>query len=135
MHRLFLFFLLLTALTINACGGNQTGPSGLQVTLEPPTTGQAEPQLTIQVADSQGQPVTDARVTVEGNMTHAGMAPVISDAVTDDADGAADGRYRVPFQFTMLGDWVLTITIQQAGGSASEQNIEVIVSDQSVIVK
>jgi hypothetical protein len=135
MHRLIYFLLLVTVLAITGCGGDQTSPNGLQVTLEPPTTGQAEPQLTIQLTDSQGQPVTDATLSVEGNMTHAGMALVMSNAITDPADGVADGRYHVPFQFSMLGDWILTVTVQRADGSTSDQNIEVIVSEQSVIIK
>ena len=46
-----------------------------------------------------------SEIVVEGNMTHAGMAPVIDTARAEDP-----GRYGISdFGFTMAGDWILTI--------------------------
>jgi hypothetical protein len=74
-------------------------------------------------------------VTVEGNMNHAGMVPVLADPVRDDADGVADGSYRIPFQFTMLGDWIITVSVERADGAEVEQNIEATVGDQGVNIR
>lgn len=118
-----------------ACGRQTAATSDLQITLAPAPEGAAGTYLTVQVADLQGQPVTDATVALEGNMNHAGMAPVITEEVQDQADGAADGVYRVPFGVTMLGDWIITVRVARPDGTETEQNIDVTVSDGVVEVK
>lgn len=118
---------------LSACGGggtsNETG--GLQIMVVAPT-GMAADTLVIHLLDQADQPVTDAKVAVEGNMNHAGMAPVFTDSVTDEADGAADGHYQLPFTFTMLGDWILTVTVDQADGTTVTKDIELNVSDAGI---
>ncbi len=68
-------------------------------------------------------------------MNHAGMMPVITAAVHDGDDGTADGAYRVPFSFTMLGDWIITAAITQANGSTLHQAIQASAADSGVSVK
>ncbi|MFN8488340.1 MAG: FixH family protein [Caldilineaceae bacterium] len=119
-----------------ACGGSSSAnnASGLQITLVPPEG--ANPQfLVVQLADQAGKPVTNATVSLEGNMQHAGMAPVTGQAVQDNADGKEDGRYQVPFAFSMLGDWVITVSVKGADGKTAQRDIPVTVSDQGVKVK
>jgi copper(I)-binding protein len=65
-------------------------------------------------------------------MNHAGMIPVLADPIADDADGSADGRYHLPFTFTMLGDWILTVTVTQADGSSFSRNLEVRAASDSI---
>jgi len=91
--------------------------------------------LTVQLADSAGQPITDATVSLEGNMNHAGMAPVLADGVSDDADGAADGAYQIPFKFTMMGDWIVTVHVERPDGSKSTQDVEMTFMDGKAQVK
>ncbi|MEX2501015.1 MAG: FixH family protein [Trueperaceae bacterium] len=56
--------------------------------------------------------VDGAEVDVVGDMTHAGMEPVIADAPMD-----ARGLYRTDdFAFTMAGDWILTVTANLPDG-------------------
>lgn len=47
-----------------------------------------------------GKPVTGARIRLEGNMSHAGMAPVFADA-----SEIEPGRYQSTMEFSMAGDW------------------------------
>ncbi len=69
----------------------------------PPPVGQS--RLIISLADSAGAPVEGAFVVVEGNMSHAGMVPVV-----DTAQAEEPGRYGISdFSFTMAGDWVLDL--------------------------
>ena len=68
-------------------------------------------------------------------MQHAGMAPVMVNGVPDEADGVQDGKYQLPFRFTMLGDWVLTVSIQRADGTKAQQDINVTAGEQGVTVK
>ena len=91
--------------------------------------------MTVKLAATNSQPITNATVSLEGNMNHAGMAPVITGAVHDGDDGAVDGAYRVPFTFTMMGDWIITVDITQANGSALHQDIQASVGDAGVSVK
>ena len=104
-----LLFLLLPALLLWACRGQEgAGASNLALDVEisptPPVVGPA--RLIITLTDGAGSPVDGAEVRVEGNMSHAGMVPVL-----DTAGARGQGLYVVPdFRFTMGGDWILTVT-------------------------
>lgn len=108
--RRFMAVLLgvVVVVTTAACRGDfDVGDPGLVVSLAvsptPPMVGEA--RLIISLADSAGHPISDAIVEVEGNMTHAGMVPVIDTATAEDP-----GRYGISdFRFTMAGDWVLDV--------------------------
>lgn len=102
-------------------------PADVAISILPPEAG--APYLKVNVIDAAGAPVTDAQVSLEGNMNHAGMAPVVSDPVFDDADGAADGVYQVPFEFTMLGDWIITVSVETADGKAAGAEVDVSVRE------
>lgn len=115
--------LLALMLLLSACRGQAAAPSDLQVRLDispsPPAVGQAE--VAVELADTNGSPVEGAAVTVEGNMTHAGMAPV-----RVRARGTGGGRYVVPdYQFTMAGDWVLTVEATLPGGGQARREFAV----------
>ena len=125
---------LLVALLSAGCGGTPPAATqDVQVTLEPAPAGEA--YLIAVVNDADGAPITDATVALEGNMNHAGMVPVLGEPVRDDADGTADGRYRVPFEFTMLGDWIMSVTVTKADGSEAKTDIDLNVADAGVTVK
>ncbi len=127
--------ILLASTSLVACGREKSTNTGnLKVTLIP-ASGKDGQAVTVQLTDADGQPVTAAVVSIEGNMQHAGMAPVMANGVRDEADGAKDGKYPVPFSFTMLGDWVLTVSIQRADGTKVEQDINATVNEQGVTVK
>ena len=130
-----LILLVCTGL-IAACGRQaSTDDSGIQVTLLPSPAGQAGEFVTIRLSDATGQPVTDASVGLEGNMNHAGMAPVFTDSRLDSADGSSDGLYTIPFQFDMLGDWIVTVLITNADGATVRRDISVNVSTEGISVE
>lgn len=67
-----------------------------------PAVGPADVVVRLSVG---GEPVRDAEVEVTGDMTHAGMVPVIAAAHESEP-----GVYRTDdFAFDMAGDWVLTV--------------------------
>ena len=70
---------------------------------DPPVQGAAV--LVLRLSDAEGRPVTGASVSLKADMTHAGMAPVL-----DDAEEVGEGLYRMSFEWTMAGDWVLTVS-------------------------
>lgn len=130
LWRVVLPLLLLLPLLV-ACGSDEeaSATASVQITLLP---GQNANELQVQLRDLAQAPITDATVALEGNMNHAGMVPVLVDPVRDDADGATDGIYRLPFQFSMLGDWIVTVTATLADGSEATKDIEVTVTDGGV---
>ena len=59
-----------------------------------------------------GEAETGATVRVIGDMTHAGMAPVLADAVeTEPGVYVAEG-----FAFTMAGDWIVDAEVTTEDG-------------------
>ena len=57
--------------------------------------------------------VSGATVEVTGDMTHAGMVPVITEASESEP-----GLYRADdFEFTMAGDWIITAEVELPDGS------------------
>ena len=127
--RMALFFV--SILLITACGAQNNGAATnkTQVKLSAPPAGG---QLAVAVTDAGGAPITDATVSLEGNMNHAGMAPVMTDGVADDADGAADGVYHLPFEFTMNGDWIITVSAKLADGATETHDIDLTVTGDDV---
>ena len=103
-----LLLLVLAALSIAGCRGGEA-PDGTVLTMTlamsptPPGVGPA--RLIITLHDSTGAPVDGATVSVEGNMSHAGMVPVFGSALEGEP-----GTYTISdFTFTMAGDWILTL--------------------------
>ena len=129
--------ILMLALSIGACNRatDSTAAAGLHVTLVPATEGVQGDHLVVEIVNADGLPVTDVTVSLEGNMTHAGMVPVLTESVWDGADGSEDGRYHVPFQFTMLGDWIVSVKIENRDGDHFSQDVDVTATDTAVVVK
>jgi YtkA-like len=76
--------------------------------------------VTLRLSDSAAQPVTGAHIKIEGDMTHAGMAPVFGDAKE-----VEPGRYQSPLVFQMAGDWVVLLHITLPDGKKLEQQFNV----------
>lgn len=65
------------------------------------------------VVRKDGEPVDGADVRVTGDMTHAGMQPVLSAAPAH-----GDGVYVTDeFAFTMRGDWIITVDVTYPDGT------------------
>ena len=108
--------MLALLITLPACGRIQQNQSQsvsvtLEMILEPEQPAVGPAQLIFTLTDEQGQPINDAALAVEGNMTHAGMVPVVSQAEVGET-----GHYVVPFEWTMGGDWVVTVETTLANG-------------------
>jgi periplasmic copper chaperone A len=126
--------LILIALLLAACqssgSSSKNDNTDVQISLQPVPE---EETMTVLLTSADGTPITDATVALEGNMNHAGMIPVLAEDVTDDADGSADGHYRLPFTFTMLGDWIITVNVTLADGSSFSRNLDVRASENEIV--
>jgi hypothetical protein len=69
---------------------------------------------------STGQAVGGARVSLEAEMSHPGMAPVLADA-----SEIAPGKYEGRIQFSMAGSWVILLHITLPDGKKIEREIRV----------
>lgn len=118
--------LLLIAALLAACRGPAADTdSDLQLTLqvEPAPAQVGDATLVVTVTDGDDQPVDDAVVDVEGNMTHPGMVPV-----TARVEGGAQGIYRLPFTWSMGGDWVVTVTARLPDGRQAQGDFPISVA-------
>ncbi len=99
-----------------------TADSGLQIDLITPLFAPVSGPATLHVElrDEAGNPVQDATVRVRGDMSHAGMLPVLGEA-----DRVRDGVYDIPFEWTMGGDWVLTVDAELPDGRRATDRFNV----------
>ncbi len=77
----------------------------LRLAVDPDPAAVGDAALLITLTTFDGQPIDGAQITVRGDMNHAGMQPVLSGGAESE-----NGVYRVPFRWTMGGDWIVTIT-------------------------
>ena len=85
--------------------------------LFPPPVGQCP--LAVRVTDEKGNPLEDLQVSFRGDMTHAGMAPIM---VT--AEHAGTGTYRALMDWTMAGDWVITVDVALSDGRRASRQFD-----------
>jgi hypothetical protein len=124
--------LALITVLILAAGCRQStqmaGPDGDGggVTIElilPDAPVMGESTLGVRLVASDGAPVGGAAVEVRGDMAHAGMVPVIATA----APAEIAGEYAAPFEWTMAGHWIVTVTATLADGRVVADEFEVMV--------
>lgn len=112
-----LLIVLLALLTLGGCRGDDRGElRGIRMDVAtaptPPVVGPS--RVVVTLSDGDGAAMAGADLRLEGTMTHAGMVPVIREAVPD-----GGGRYRVDdFEFTMGGDWILRAHVILSDGRA-----------------
>jgi len=85
---------------------------------QPVRVGQAT--IAIQLADASAKPVTHAKISVEGDMSHPGMSPIFATATE-----TSPGMYTAQLDFNMGGDWVVLSHIALADGRKLERRIDV----------
>jgi YtkA-like len=85
---------------------------------DPPQVGPAIVQL--KLADPAAKPISGARITVEADMSHAGMAPVF-----EEASETEPGQYQAHLKFAMVGDWIILLHIRLPGGQKLERQFSV----------
>lgn len=112
------------AVTICATSCHRQANAAQDITVRETVTPQparvGETTLSVQLTDAHGRPVSHARIAVEGDMAHPGMAPVFSQA-----QEAAQGNYKSSLDFNMGGDWVVLLHITLADGRKIERQVDV----------
>ena len=85
----------------------------------PYAVGNATLIVTVSQGD-QNEPVPGLTVSARGDMNHGGMAPVLADGVESDP-----GVYRIPWEWTMAGDWLVDVTLRSAEGAEVTQTVDI----------
>jgi len=88
-----------------------------EVSPQPPRVGPVT--ITLKPAKS-GIPLTGARITLEGNMSHGGMAPVFAEATE-----IAPGHYRAIMELSMAGDWFVQVHLSSSDGRKLDYQFEI----------
>ncbi|MCA9925393.1 MAG: FixH family protein [Anaerolineales bacterium] len=92
----------------------------------PPVVGSSD--LVLRVTDVvTGMPIDDAYLSVKGDMEHDGMMPVLTSA-----KAGLDGEYVIPFEWTMGGDWIVTVDATLADGMQVTQDFNLVVDGDEV---
>lgn len=131
---LVLLAMTMAVLLGSGCGRESRNASSanaqISLTAIPFPAAVGQSRLVIQVSDPAGKPISDAALSIKGDMTHAGMVPVLA-AVQG---GDAQGYYQVPIEWTMAGDWVVTVEVILANGTSTQKrfNLSVLSEDEAV---
>ena len=88
------------------------------VSPQPPRVGVVT--ITLKAMDGANKPVTGARITLEGNMSHAGMAPVFADAKE-----TAPGSYISNIELSMAGDWYVVAHVTLPDSRKVDRQFEI----------
>ncbi|MEI2691013.1 MAG: FixH family protein [Anaerolineae bacterium] len=75
----------------------------LAISPEPAIVGPAS--LELRLTDASGAALPGARVALKGDMSHAGMQPLLADAAE-----TTGGIYQAQWTWSMAGDWLVTAT-------------------------
>jgi nitrogen fixation protein FixH len=127
---------LILLLVLAACG-SQGKPTTSSVDLHLALTAESEKQavgettLIVTLSTAKGEPVDGANVKIHGDMDHEGMA-----SIDRESSESSNGEYRVPFEWTMGGGWVVNVTARLPDGSEVSKKFDFFVdavSSQSII--
>jgi YtkA-like len=76
--------------------------------------------VAFRLTDAAAKPASGARITLEADMSHPGMAPVFGEA-----QEVSPGRYQSHLEFSMAGDWVILLHIKLSSGQKVERQMDV----------
>lgn len=111
-------FVVLCLVALAACRQTATGPvDGAPDVAMTLATADDAPlvmgpfQWLVTLHDADGQPIDDAAISLRGDMNHAGMVPVEATAAPQ-----GDGAYLADFEWTMAGEWFVTVEATLSDG-------------------
>jgi hypothetical protein len=111
------------ALTIAlaACAPSPDATANVEMTCKvSPMPARVGPAIVDLELKEKGQPLTGAKLRVEGDMNHAGMVP--SQGSVHESGG---GLYRAELELTMRGDWIIVVDADLADGRTLERTFDV----------
>ena len=103
------------------CSKSLGAPSGITFTYEsdPKSPCVGLNSFTVTLTNTSGERLAGAHVSLEGDMSHAGMPPVFGE-ITE----LAPGRYQGKLDLDMRGDWIVLFHITLASGKTFDEQVE-----------
>ena len=120
----FVGLLVVTSVLLAACGGSATPnasakPVNIQVESDPSPAVVGDAELVFTITDASGNLIEGARVDVSADHTDmSGMGK--SGAATDQGSG----RYSINANFSMTGNWKLTVYVRNDAGLDYKEDID-----------
>lgn len=74
--------------------------------------------ISLELTEPDGSPIKGAKVTAEGNMSHAGMVPIYFTF-----EETSPGRYLAKTRLTMAGDWILSVAAKTSDNRSVTRDI------------
>ena len=129
MRNLITLLTLLLSLTLVGCGRisqqpDQAADVAIDLAVNPDPPGIGSTRLSVSLTAADGSPIDGARLHIKGDMTHAGMQPVLAEI-----DGGRGGIYETPFEWTMGGDWIVTVSAELPDGRRTARQFTYTVED------
>ncbi len=124
MRRLFFIsILVLASVLLSACGGAATPaasppskPANIAVSTNPNPPVMGDLELVFTITDADGNPIEGATVDVSAD--HTDMSGMGMSGVAADQGG---GRYSITANFSMSGNWLLTVYVRKEGLDYKEE--------------
>ena len=105
---------------------NEKAPDvNMALTVQPQAPSVGPATLVITLATTGGDPINGALLEIRGDMSHAGMEPVIANSTSSQA-----GVYEAPFEWTMAGDWFVTVKATLPDGRVVTREFDLTVSSE-----
>nr|BDT28879.1 FixH family protein [Bacteriovorax sp. HI3] len=74
--------------------------------------------FTFTLKDKEGKNIENAKIDIEATMNHGGMIPIFTEATY-----LKDAIYSTRFKLTMLGEWIIFLTITLPDGSVASKEV------------
>jgi putative copper export protein len=103
----------------------QAGNLNVSFQLQPGHVGVANTMMITLKDKATGQPVTNARISALTNMQIMDMGLVNKELAASGSDGTYTATFQPGESFTMIGVWVISLSIQQPGQAAVQTQFEV----------
>ena len=130
MKHIILASLIVLSLLLGSCR-RSTQPNveaanvNMALAVRPPAPAVGPATLLITLTDTADDPINGAVLEIRGDMVHAGMEPVLASV-----DAGQNGIYEVPFEWTMAGDWIVTVTASLPDGRTVTREFDLTVSGE-----
>lgn len=122
------------ALTVAVAGGcrrasHQPDAGDITIKLERPLFEPAAGPIVLylRVLDTAGDALDNATVHARADMIHAGMVPLFLEA-----SAAGNGLYALPIEWTMTGDWIVTVEATVPDGRRATRQFDFTVTGEDV---
>jgi hypothetical protein len=122
IRRCFLILVIVAVVIAAGCHRQPHTSTGVMVEfqIEPKPARVGPVAVSFTLTDAASHPLTGAHITVEADMTHAGMSPVFAQA-----NEAQPGRYESHLSLGMAGDWVILLHGTLPNGEKLERQFDV----------